>query len=244
MHHPTRTIGMLGANATMRMPSEPPTRPIIVQGRRMPSCDEVRSLILPKNGFPSIANRAPIPVTTAKLLGACSIPTSELTFNAKVTSRARGTPGWCSCTPALQRDETPSDPVRHGRLTLQRSLGGGSILPSIQPGGGRQVRLGGRGATPGSGNVGHCALPRRYGASLAAPHRGHTPAPPAGGEAGMGLAPASPRPACSWAWAPYELVASRLASTIAAVVSTAVRYSGKTAQASGPGEPRSWKRGL
>lgn len=26
-------------------------------------------------------------MTTAKLLGACSIPTSELTFNAKVTSR-------------------------------------------------------------------------------------------------------------------------------------------------------------
>jgi hypothetical protein len=70
----------------MRMPREPLTRPITIQGRRMPSRDEVRSLILPKNGFPTIANRAPIPVTTAKLLGACSIPTSELTFNAKVTS--------------------------------------------------------------------------------------------------------------------------------------------------------------
>jgi len=32
-------------------------------------------------------NRAPIPVTTARLLGACSIPTSELTFKAKVTSK-------------------------------------------------------------------------------------------------------------------------------------------------------------
>lgn len=70
----------------MRMPREPLTRPITIQGRRMPSRDEVRSLILPKNGFPTIANRAPIPVTTAKLLSACSIPTSELTFNAKVTS--------------------------------------------------------------------------------------------------------------------------------------------------------------
>lgn len=46
----------------------------------------MRSLILPTKGFPTIANRAPIPVTTAKLLGACSIPTSELTFNARVTS--------------------------------------------------------------------------------------------------------------------------------------------------------------
>jgi hypothetical protein len=77
---------MLGANATVRMPSEPPTRPITIQGRRMPSRDVVRSLSVPKNGFPTMANRAPIPVTTARLLGACSIPTSELTFKAKVTS--------------------------------------------------------------------------------------------------------------------------------------------------------------
>jgi len=34
-----------------------------------------------------MANRAPIPVTTARLLGARSIPTSELTFKARVTSR-------------------------------------------------------------------------------------------------------------------------------------------------------------
>jgi hypothetical protein len=87
MHHPTRTTGTLGASATMRMPSEPPTRPIAIQGRRMPSRDEVRSLSLPKNGLPTMASRAPVPVTTAKLLGAWSIPTSELTFNAKVTSR-------------------------------------------------------------------------------------------------------------------------------------------------------------
>ena len=33
-----------------------------------------------------MATRAPIPATSAKLLGACLIPTSEFTFNAKVTS--------------------------------------------------------------------------------------------------------------------------------------------------------------
>ena len=77
---------MLGANATMRMPREPPTRPMIIQGRRMPSEEEVRSLSLPKNGLPTIASRAPSPVTSARLFGACSIPTSELTFKAKVTS--------------------------------------------------------------------------------------------------------------------------------------------------------------
>jgi len=53
----------------------------------MPSRDVVRSLILPKNGLPTMDNKAPIPVTSAKLFGACAIPTSELTFNASVTSR-------------------------------------------------------------------------------------------------------------------------------------------------------------
>jgi hypothetical protein len=53
----------------------------------MPSRDTVRSLILPKNGLPTMASRAPTPATSARLLGARSIPTSESTFNAKVTSR-------------------------------------------------------------------------------------------------------------------------------------------------------------
>ena len=60
---------MLGANATTRTPKEPPTRPMTIQGRRMPSRKEVRSLNLPKNGLPTMATKAPIPVTTAKLLG-------------------------------------------------------------------------------------------------------------------------------------------------------------------------------
>jgi hypothetical protein len=57
-----------------------------IHGRRMPSRDAVRSLIRPKNGLPTMATRAPIPATSAKLPGACLIPTSEFTFNAKVTS--------------------------------------------------------------------------------------------------------------------------------------------------------------
>src|SRR5439155_3394919 len=85
MHHPTRTTGMLGANATITMPRVPPTRPMTSHGRRMPSRDEVRSLILPKKGLPNIATRAPIPATSAKLLGARSIPTRELTLSGKVT---------------------------------------------------------------------------------------------------------------------------------------------------------------
>ena len=53
----------------------------------MPHRDVVRSLILPKNGLPTMASRAPTPATRAKLFGACLIPTSEFTFNGKVTSR-------------------------------------------------------------------------------------------------------------------------------------------------------------
>ena len=52
----------------------------------MPSRAEVRSLSLPKNGLPTIASRAPTPATSARLFGACAVPTRELTFNANVTS--------------------------------------------------------------------------------------------------------------------------------------------------------------
>jgi hypothetical protein len=77
---------MLGASATTRMPAEPPTRPMTIHGRRMPARAAVRSLILPKSGLPTIATRAPMPATSARLSGARSIPTSEFTFSARVTS--------------------------------------------------------------------------------------------------------------------------------------------------------------
>lgn len=77
---------MLGATATSRIPSEPPSRPTTIQGRRIPSRDDVRSLILPKNGLPK-SEKTPTPVTSAKLFGARSVPTNELTFNAGVTSK-------------------------------------------------------------------------------------------------------------------------------------------------------------
>jgi hypothetical protein len=57
-----------------------------IHGRRMPSFDEVRSLIFPKNGLAKIDSREPVAATSAKLFGACLIPTSALTFSAKVTS--------------------------------------------------------------------------------------------------------------------------------------------------------------
>jgi hypothetical protein len=76
---------MLGANATIRMPTVPPSRPMTIHGRRMPSRDEVRSLILPKKGLPNIATSAPIPATSARLFGARAIPTRELTRRGKVT---------------------------------------------------------------------------------------------------------------------------------------------------------------
>ena len=48
--------------------------------------DDVRSLMRPKNGLPTMDSDAPTLVTSAKLLGALSMPTRELTFNASVTS--------------------------------------------------------------------------------------------------------------------------------------------------------------
>jgi hypothetical protein len=53
----------------------------------MPEADVVRSLNLPKKGLATIANREPVPVTSARLAGARSIPTRELTRSAKDTSR-------------------------------------------------------------------------------------------------------------------------------------------------------------
>ncbi len=78
---------MLGASATTPIPTEPPARPLTIQGRRMPSRDVVRSLIRPKNGLATMASRAPTAATSARLAGARSLPTSESTFKAKVTSR-------------------------------------------------------------------------------------------------------------------------------------------------------------
>ena len=78
---------MFGATATTSIPTEPPTRPATIQGRRMPNRDDVRSLSVPKNGLANRASRAPVPATSARLVGACLIPTSELTFNDRLTSR-------------------------------------------------------------------------------------------------------------------------------------------------------------
>ena len=47
----------------------------------------VRSLSLPKNGLPTIATRAPTPVTSGETAGAPRDPSSTSTFNASVTSR-------------------------------------------------------------------------------------------------------------------------------------------------------------
>ena len=52
---------MFGAIATRRIPSEPPTRPITIQGRRMPNREVVRSLSLPNNGFPEHRQQGPDP---------------------------------------------------------------------------------------------------------------------------------------------------------------------------------------
>jgi len=85
-HHPSRTTEMVGATATTRTPSVPPTRPPTIHGRRIPRGEDVRSLSLPQNGLVNMATAAPTPATSARLLGACSSPTREFTFNARLTS--------------------------------------------------------------------------------------------------------------------------------------------------------------
>ena len=86
MHQPIRTTATVGATATTRTPAVPPARPMIIHGRRLPSRDEVRSLILPKNGLANSASSAPTPATSARLVGARSLPTRELIFKARLTS--------------------------------------------------------------------------------------------------------------------------------------------------------------
>ena len=58
-------------------PSEPRTRPITIQLLLMPSGYQVWSRILPNKGLPTIATRAPIPATNARLIEACLIPTAS-----------------------------------------------------------------------------------------------------------------------------------------------------------------------
>ncbi len=112
MHHPTRTAPMLGANATTRIPTEPPSSPTTIHGRRMPSLEEVRSLILPKNGLAIMARNAPVPATRDRLLGARSVPTSALTFNDKLTnSGARNS----RMVPMYASEYNATKPQRTGR---------------------------------------------------------------------------------------------------------------------------------
>ena len=71
------------------MPKVPPARPTIIHGRRMPHRDVVRSLKRPKSGFATRATSDPVAATNDRLEAARSVPTSESTLRAKVTSRER-----------------------------------------------------------------------------------------------------------------------------------------------------------
>ena len=52
----------------------------------MPNRDVVRSLSCPKAGLAKIDSSDPTPATRARLAGARSVPTSEFTLSANVTS--------------------------------------------------------------------------------------------------------------------------------------------------------------
>ena len=103
---------------------EPPARPRTIQGRRMPRCDEVRSLILPKNGLPTMDSSPPIEATSARLFGASVMPTSAFTFNASVTRMgARNSRLVLVKANRVQGQEAPPDPLCWGWLNLGGSLG-------------------------------------------------------------------------------------------------------------------------
>ena len=76
----------------------PPTRPIIIQGRRIPNRDVVRSLSRPKSGLPTSATRLPSPVTRPRLAGARSIPT-----NHPHLMLGSGRNGWAATWPGCRR---------------------------------------------------------------------------------------------------------------------------------------------
>ena len=156
---------MLGAKATMRMPREPPTSPVTIHGRLIPSGDAVRSLNLPKNGLPTSATRAPIPATSAKLPGARSIPTSESTFNAKVTSK-----GAMNSREVLMYanaySETKPHPTRCATGDSGSSAASAAVRsfnPRCAAVGGRYGRVAGV-SPPGSETSGIVLSSRRYGA--------------------------------------------------------------------------------
>ena len=112
MHHPRRTTGTLGASATMRTPREPPTRPMTIHGRRMPSRDVVRSLILPKNGLPNMATREPIPVDQRQAVRRLLDPHQRVDLQRQGDQQGREEhQGGAHVRQRVQRDEAPSDPV-------------------------------------------------------------------------------------------------------------------------------------
>jgi hypothetical protein len=162
IHHPARTTGMLGASATMRMPREPPARPVTIHGRRMPNRDALRSLIRPKNGLPTIATRAPTPATSAKLLGACLIPTSESTFSAKVTSTGARNRRLVLMYASVYC-ETKPQPTRRAPCGSGFSAASARFGTSNSPAPRRRrIWVGGGGATPGPETSG-IAHPSRRG---------------------------------------------------------------------------------
>ena len=91
-----------------------------------------------------------------------SIPTSELTFNAKVTSR-----GAMNSREVLMNASVYSEMKPHPTRCAAGDSGSSAASAAVRyfnpssPAVGRQPRAAGRGAALRPGNVGHCALLRR-----------------------------------------------------------------------------------
>ena len=101
---------MLGSQPRLQgCRAQRPCTPMTIQGLRMPILADVRSLILPKNGFPTRASSAPIPVTNAKLVELID-PHQRIDLQRqRDQQRCDQHQAGAHVRQRVQRDETPPD---------------------------------------------------------------------------------------------------------------------------------------
>jgi hypothetical protein len=148
---------MLDANTTMRCPDNRPPGRSPSRAAAYPAARWCGRSSCRRTDSPPWPTGRRFPVTTAKLFGACPIPTSELTFNAKVTSRGARNSRLVLMNAKVYSEMNPH-PIRLASADSCSSPASATVRysnPSSQPGGGGQIRVGAGSAPPGTGNVGH-----------------------------------------------------------------------------------------
>ena len=107
-----RRRGRSGATATTRTPSEPPSRPMTIHGRRMPHRHDVRSLSLPKNGLPSMASQGADPGDERQAVGRLVVAHQGVDLQRQGDQQGRDEhQAGAHERRRVQRDEPPADPA-------------------------------------------------------------------------------------------------------------------------------------